>query len=268
MGTELATGIGSRAFKWRVPPSLAGAVIALGFVVWVSVAGPWWAIYMQDPDEGLNLGKAALVAIGTPPYGRLWNDQPPFLTYILAALQWVAPGDVAAARAVILGFGCLTIFSLYRLVHRAGGHAAAIVATGLLGTSALFTNLSVSVMIGLPAIALALLAMDLASLPRRKVPWALIAAGVVMGLSLQTKLFTLAALPALFWLAWSVEDGVSWRQRALSLLIVLLSLGTSFALIVIIASEPLMTQLVGSHMGQQRAPSTRFGAASTTFSQS
>jgi PelA/Pel-15E family pectate lyase len=242
--------------------------VALGFVVWASVTSPWWAIYMQNPDEGLNLGKAALVAIGTPPYGRLWNDQPPFLTYILAALQSVAPGDVAAARAVILGFGCLAIWSLYRLVHRVGGHGGAIVATVLLATSALFTNLSVSVMIGLPAIALAVLAMDLASLPRRKVPWALIAAGIAMGLSLQTKLFTLAALPALFWLAWSQGQALSWRQRALSLLIALLSVGSSFALVAIIASEPLMTQLVGSHLDPQlRAQYSLWGSLNTIFDQ-
>ena len=190
---------------------------------------------------------------GTGFCGLGLGDQPPwFLTYsTCAALQSVAPGDVAAARAVILGFGCLAVWSLYRLVHRVGGHGGAIMATALLATSALFTNLSVSVMIGLPAIALALLAMDLASLPRRKVPWALIAAGIAMGLSLQTKLFTLAALPALFWLAWSQGQALSWRQRALSLLIALLSAGSTFALIAIIASEPLMTQLVGSHMDPQ-----------------
>ncbi len=266
MGVKLATSLGPRATKWDVPASLAGASMALGFVVWASVASPWWAIYMQNSDEGLNLGKAALVAIGTPPYGRLWNDQPPLLTYILAALQSVAPGDVAAARAVILGFGCLTIWSLYRLVHRVGGRGGAVVATVLLATSALFTTLSVSVMIGLPAIALALLAMDLAGLPRRKVPWALIAAGIAMGLSLQTKLFTLAALPALFWLAWSQGQALSWRKRSLSLLIVLLSVGATFALIVIIANEPVMTQLIGSHLDPQvRAQYSLWGSLNAIF---
>ena len=123
--TSLPMNYLNRAKAIRVSPSVAGALVAISFVLWTCLARPWWATYMESSDEGFNLGKAALVAVGQSPYGRMWNDQPPILTYVLAAAQSVAPGNVAVARGVILASACLMLWSLYRLVYRSAGHVGA-----------------------------------------------------------------------------------------------------------------------------------------------
>jgi PelA/Pel-15E family pectate lyase len=244
---NVASAGSSGAPRWRVPASLAAAIAALALVIWVSSILPWWQIYMMNPDEGINLGKAALVARGVPPYGAMWNDQPPVLTYLLAALQQVLPYDVSAARAVILVTAGLMMWSLYRICYRAGGHPAAIIAAVLLGTAPLFIDLSASVMIGLPAIALAVVALDIASSPIRPLLLRGVLAGVVMALSLQTKLFTFTALPALLVLGWaSTEARLSERLKMLGAMLV--GLAAAFLLIVLASGEPLFQQLVGTHL--------------------
>lgn len=234
--------------SFRVPASLAAAIAALALIAWVSAILPWWQIYMMNPDEGINLGKAALVARGVPPYGAMWNDQPPVLTYLLAALQWVFPYDVAAARALILAMAGLMVWSLYRICHRVGGHPAAIIAVLLLATSPLFIDLSASVMIGLPAVALAVVALDIVSSPIRPALLRGVLAGVVMALSLQTKLFTFTALPAWLLLGWlSTEAVLSARLKLLAGMVA--GLAVAFLLVVVISGEPVFQQLVGTHLG-------------------
>ena len=231
----------------RISPSLAAALAAVFLVAWVSASLPWWQIYMMDPDEGINLSKAALVARGVPPYGAMWNDQPPVLTYLLAALQWIVPHDVPAARALILAMSGLMAWSLYRICHRAGGHAAAIVGVMLLATAPLVIDLSASVMIGLPAVALAIVALDLASSSIRPVLLRGLLAGAVMALSLQTKLFTFTALPSLLLIGWiSVAAGGHARLKMLAGMAA--GLATVFLLIVVVSGEPLFQQLVGTHL--------------------
>ena len=131
---------------------------------WLCVLGPWWRVYEFHPDEGVNLMKAALVANGYHLYNQIWNDQPPILTLILAVTHWLFPYDVGVARAVVLGFSSLLLWAFFRIVHRSNGELAAWSAVAALGLSTLFLLLSVSVMIGLPAIALALCAVDQAML--------------------------------------------------------------------------------------------------------
>ncbi len=231
----------------RIPVSLAAAIAALAVVAWVSLALPWWQIYMMDSDEGINLGKAALVAQGVSPYGAMWNDQPPVLTYLLAALQWVFPYDVAAARALILASAGLMVWSLYRICFRAGGHPAAMIGVALLGTSPLFMELSASVMIGLPAVAIAVVALDIASSPIRPMGLRGLLAGVLMALSLQTKLFTFTALPALLLMGWLHVDG-GRLPRLRMLLAMVAGLVATFLLITVVSGQPFFQQLVGTHL--------------------
>lgn len=227
--------------------SLPAAGLAVAFGIWVSVVMPWWAQFQRNPDEGGNLGKAALVAAGWPPYGQMWNDQPPVLTYILAALQWVFPSDVAAARAVVLVFAALLLFCLYRVVHLSSGHLGGALAVGLLGTSTLFMDLSVSVMIGLPSVAFAVMALDVASAGRARSLAQMAIAGALMGLSLQTKLFTLTAIAPLLWMA-LVGTAPQLSARLLRATACLGGLAATFLAVALVSGEPIFTQLVGTHL--------------------
>src|SRR5262249_49505546 len=125
-------------------------------------------------------------------------DQPPGLTLILAAIHSVFPFDIGIPRAVIIAFSSLLLWALFRIVRRTSGALAAWSAVAVLGLSTQFLFFSVSVMIGHPAVALAVCALDQAMIGvTKKSRWRLVAAGVLFGLSLQIKMFTALALPSL-----------------------------------------------------------------------
>src|SRR5262245_50808733 len=111
----------------HIEPLLPAALL-----VAVVGAAQWWRIYEFGPDEGFNLMKAALVASGFPLYSEIWSDQPPVLTFILAAVQRLVPFDVAAARAVVLAFSGLLLWSLFRSIRRLEGRACAWLAVAIL----------------------------------------------------------------------------------------------------------------------------------------
>src|SRR4029453_9477171 len=90
---------------------------AVLFVAMVGAARGW-RIYEFGPDEGFNLMKAELVGSGFSLYSEIWSDQPPVLHFILAAVQRVLPFDVTAARAVVLAFSGLLLWSLFCSIRR------------------------------------------------------------------------------------------------------------------------------------------------------
>src|SRR5439155_17242483 len=67
---------------------------AAALPIWLTVLGPWWIVYALDYNEGINLMKGGLLANGYTLYDQIWNDQPPGLTLILAAIHRVFPFDI------------------------------------------------------------------------------------------------------------------------------------------------------------------------------
>ena len=180
-------------------------VLIIGIVVLLCLLGDWWKAYELQPDEGLNLMKAVLVAKGHLLYQEIWSDQPPFLTYVLTIVHRGFPFSIAAARTTILIFSLLMATSLFRVVLRFEGTLAAWSSVCLLILSRLYLELSVSIMVGLPAIALAMLAIDLATLKREKTRFLSLLAGILFGAALLTKLFVMIILPALLAAFWFME---------------------------------------------------------------
>src|SRR5690348_17351349 len=135
-------------------------IAALALIGLISILSPWWSYYEYGPDEGFNLQKAVLVTQGYHLYEDIWSDQPPFLTYLLAGVQLIFPFSIFAARATILLFAGLLAACLFRVTARFDGNAAGWTSAFLLACTSLYLELSVSVMIGLPAIALTMLSVD------------------------------------------------------------------------------------------------------------
>lgn len=168
--------------------------------------GSWWRSYNLQSDEGLNLEKAALVANGYHLYQEIWSDQPPLLTYTLAFVHHIFPFSAAAARATILIFSIILATSLFRVVLRLEGPLAAWSSALFLISSELFLKLSVSVMIGLPAVALAMLAIDFATIKKKRwVNVLTISAGVLFAAAMLTKMFTAIVLPAILAALWFMQ---------------------------------------------------------------
>jgi len=181
---------------WRV---LEPVLVSVAYVVMVCLAGPWWDVYAFDKDEGLNLAIAALIEQGVSLYSEIYLDQPPLMSFVLAIVHKLSHGSVIAARAVILGLSGLLVGGLFVLINRFHGRIAAWTAVMMLAASQIFLKNSVSVMFGVPAIALAVLSLVLApGYGDKRALLKCVLAGIIFAISLQIKMFTLLILPILF----------------------------------------------------------------------
>jgi hypothetical protein len=145
----------------RLPrPVLAFGVPLLFFAIALGVM-PIADTLQFDPDEGIELAKATLYGQGYQLYDPIWNDQPPLLTLLLAAWLKVFGSQIVAARLLILGFATVLVGSFFNILVRILGLGAALLGTLGLCLTLDFLRLSVSVMQGIPALALVMLAIYL-----------------------------------------------------------------------------------------------------------
>lgn len=261
----------------RVPrPVLAFGVPLLFFAIALWVL-PIADTLQFDPDEGIELAKATLYAQGYQLYDPIWNDQPPLLTLLLAGWLKIFGSQIVAVRLLILGFATVLVGSFFNILVLILGPGLALLGTLGLCLTLDFLRLSVSVMQGMPALALAMLAIYVVmgrSQPLIKTwngvvsPWntlCLIASGVCFGLSLQIKLYTALLLPACLLhivLGASLQD---WRQFKLYRLrlglVWLASCGLTVLGIAYCTHSLSLSQIVGTHfdgaaqVSLQREPS-------------
>ncbi|MFE1746642.1 ArnT family glycosyltransferase [Coleofasciculus sp. H7-2] len=166
------------------------------YVGFVLVIRPVYQAFEFDYDEGLNLIKAFLYSQGFSLYTQIWSDQPPLFTVLLSYWFNIFGYSVFAARLLVILFSALLIWSFYQILRLSLGIIPAIVATLLLFTSWLFVRLSISVMIGIPSLSLAMLSIYLLTLYKRHLRKRfIILSGAVLAVSLQTKLFTIFLIP-------------------------------------------------------------------------
>jgi Dolichyl-phosphate-mannose-protein mannosyltransferase len=178
--------------------AMLGWLIALVFGATLCLVAPLWTALRFGSDEGYELMKAFLVSLGHPLYTEVWNDQPPLHTEMVALLFRSFGPSAGAAWLLTVAFAVLYLAALYRLVARHSGRGAAAIATILAGTWPIFLRLAVSVMLELPAMALALasawaLSTYLATGRRR---WT-VASGALFGCALQVKFTAAIFLPAI-----------------------------------------------------------------------
>ena len=129
------------------------------FVIFVLVFMPLQEVFQYDSDEGIQLAKAMLYQEGFQLYSEIWNDQPPLSTVVLAGWLQVFGHSIVAARLLILVWATVLTWTVGQLVRHSAGTIPALLGVIWLTLSSNFLQLSVSVMIGLPAIALALLSL-------------------------------------------------------------------------------------------------------------
>ncbi len=152
-------------------PPLIGLVYGIVCTLWL-IRLPQWT--KADADEPINVGKARLVRAGFDLYAEIWSDQPPLFTWVLAGFEHVAgvglTDDASRGRLVVLGFSVMLLtavcFAARRVaieanqqVGRLAVAAATLLAAALLIGSAQYLRLSATIMIGLPALSLAMTGM-------------------------------------------------------------------------------------------------------------
>ena len=232
----------------RLPPqglgNLLSIMLPISFGGWAWLCFPWHLAYELNADEGINLAKGALVSAGYALYQDVWSDQPPLFSHALALVQYLQPWSVTAARLLVLVSACVMLWSLSTVVRRRHGWQAATWATLLLGSAPLFIQLSVSVMVGLPALALALAAMAVLPADGRLHPARLVLAGVLMALSMQTKFFTVLLVPSMLAMLWRASPG---RDSCRAAVWFLSSLALITSLLLAWAGKAFVEQLLHPH---------------------
>jgi hypothetical protein len=190
----------SKSWIWSFAVPILFFICAYGLM-------PVADVLQFDPDEGIELAKVTLYRQGYTLYEQIWNDQPPLLTILLAEWLGILGNSIVAARLMILGFAALLVGAFHSTLRLSVRPFYAFMGTLGLCLTFGFLRLSVSVMRGLPALALAMLAVYWLCLAqaqpssgsrrfRHPLLW-IGASGVCFGLSLQIKFVTLLLLPAL-----------------------------------------------------------------------
>ena len=193
-------------------PHLWAIGVPLLFLIMVGGAMPIAQNFAFDPDEGIELVKVVLYNQGYTLYDQIWNDQPPLLTLALASWLKVFGPSIVAARLLTTVFATILVSAFLGSLRLCVGLGPALLGTLGLCLTMNFLRLSVSVMRGIPALALAMVAIYLLlrvtssqTQPERDqhrqpiVPLptlSVLASGICFGLALQFKFYILMLLPA------------------------------------------------------------------------
>jgi len=149
-----------------------------------------------DGDEGLNLMRGLLIDQGYALYDDIWSDQPPVYPNFLALAFRLIGYKVGAARFLSMLFSSLIAWGIFQILREISGRAAAVAGVVLLVLLPEYLRLSVSIMVGLPALSLAVaaLAFQIFWHRDRRVSW-LVLSALLLAISIQTKLFTAVLAP-------------------------------------------------------------------------
>ncbi|MGD9091796.1 MAG: glycosyltransferase family 39 protein, partial [Anaerolineales bacterium] len=171
-------------------------IMIIVFLTLIFIYYSFSEVFEIDPDEGINLIKGLLVEKGYSLYSDIWSDQPPIFTYFLAIVIRIFGYNVTASRILVLLFSIALLIGFFGYLCMVWGNKHAVAVTLILILLPTYMGLSVSVMIGLPAIAMAVLSLLAQATwhQQRNYIW-LILSAIFLCLSVFTKLFTAVLVP-------------------------------------------------------------------------
>jgi hypothetical protein len=184
--------------NWRSKLWLLDWLVPCAFALALCLVVPLGTAFELGMDEGFEFMKGLLVSRGYPLYGEFWNDQPPLHTELLALLFRLFGPSALAGRLLSVGLATVLITALYQVARMRSGRAAGVMAVALLAASPSFLQLSVSVMLEAPAMAVAMASVWawFRYVESNRVKWLWIS-GVLFGCALQVKFTAILFLPAL-----------------------------------------------------------------------
>lgn len=188
-------------------PAWVGCLVGLGLAAagWASLLRPGFVEI--GPDEGMEMAKALLLALEPEKAGLAWTDQPWLYAKVLA---WIwrgfgPPWDACRLFTVVIAVAWL--LALPRLMP-----AGATAIHGLFGALFLLTwpsflPLSCSMMVEVPCLGLATLALVPLMNPKGTSSWGLALSGIIAGVATGLKLVALLAGPAWALALWRAAAG-------------------------------------------------------------
>jgi len=231
---------------------------------------PYRTRFEFDPDEGGEAMRALLVARGYPLYSQVYSDQPPVLTYLLAACMRIFGPDVNIGRTLILLLSTVLVAAAVQFLYSNWGVWHAVAGTLLLFLLPFYNTLSVSLMRGLPAISFAMLSLLALSTwhQRRQTRWLLLS-GIALAVSIHIKLFTAFLAPifilGLLWDQWAragrslsnwqamIRPALLWCLVFGGVFIALLSVGVGFDHIDKLITPHLTARQLSSYIARAAA---------------
>lgn len=178
--------------------NLRGLLLVIALLVILYSLLPLGTALQFGGDEGLELCKGFMCSKGFALYTQIWNDQPPIFTLILSHAFKILGPSLLVARLIVVGFGLLFLGTFFRLVNQRLGQWPAFWAAFFLMASPVVFQISASVMLEVPAFAIALLSACFLFKWSKQPHWGwLLASGFIMGIALQTKLTAILFLPAM-----------------------------------------------------------------------
>jgi len=228
--------------------------VPITYLVMLSLCLAFFYQFEFDTDEGINVMKAMLFSDGYELYGDIWSDQPPLFTYILSIAFQIFGVKIHVARILVLSFSCILIWGGWRFLETIGGRAYAFSGAFLIILLPHFSNLSISVMVGLPALALAMLSFSAIAFwsQKRKTFW-LVVSAFFLGLSVFVKLntFFLAPIAVIGILSSELfrNEAGSWSKKMMppALWALTFTIVTAVFIILFVGTDNLF-QLTQSHL--------------------
>ena len=162
--------------------------------------------FEYNMDEGTDLMKSELLLNGHTLYKDIFSDQPPLFTVTLAFWLKLFGLSVYSARIMVFIFSLILLWAVFNILKEEAGKPAGIAAVILLFFSNLYLPLSVSVMMGLPSLSLAMVSIYLLFLYRKNaLKRYLVISGIFLALSSLIKMFTVFILPAMLFEIFYIE---------------------------------------------------------------
>jgi hypothetical protein len=206
------------------------------FVFIVFFFYPEFSQFQADSDEGIILMEAMLVDHGYSLYKDIWSDQPPLFPHLLAIEFRFVGYHVGFSRLIVLLFSAMLLWAGGRFLHRVWDRQTSILGMVMFLLLPGYLGLSAAVMIGLPSISFAMVAIwsIVEWHSKRKYGWLFISA-LFMGFSVLTKLFLGFLGPVICLGLLAGEYFYSGRKLKLSILLPPFIWGVIFSLILISA---------------------------------
>jgi 4-amino-4-deoxy-L-arabinose transferase-like glycosyltransferase len=235
--------------------------IPLLFIICMVLFFPFRHRIEFNPDEGLNAMKAMMNMRGYQLYSEIWNDQPPFFTMLMTLWFRVFGLSITAGRELVLLFSATLLWLATQYLRQFWESLHAYIGFLIMIFLPLYLDLSVSIMIGLPAIALALLSFFGLSYWQKfgGNRW-LILSACALGLSIMVKLFT-AILTPVFLLGILLTGWLRYRQERdwikackPSLIWLTVFLVTVSSILILVVKPANIAQLFEVHLNAADAP--------------
>jgi len=170
---------------------LLSALLAAVFFLAALSLYPLEEKFQLSVDEGFNLQRSSLYNQDYRLYEEIQSDQPPLFTLLLAAVLGLSANSTVAARVLVLFFSAVNLFSIAGFISVLTRPWASLLVLPLFFILPWYMHLSISIMIGLPAIALASLSVLFFTLWLITKRWqGLALSALTLPLSMLIKLFT------------------------------------------------------------------------------